>query len=202
MKILFATTNKAKIKSYIKRLECIGIDVVTLDDLSISIDVEEDGLDPVSNAIIKASAYAKMSGLPTISLDDALFLNNVPDEIQPGTNVRRVNNKRLNDEEMIEYYINLVNEYGENGKLDGYFLKGIAMVSENQVFSFQKKNFRCFTNKKSTIINEGYPLASIQFISKFNKFKTELNKEEDEIITGFEIKDMLKFILNTVEILE
>jgi inosine/xanthosine triphosphate pyrophosphatase family protein len=33
MKILFATTNKAKVKFYAARLKEKGIDIVTLDDL-------------------------------------------------------------------------------------------------------------------------------------------------------------------------
>ena len=32
----------------------------------------------------------------------------LPEEKQPGTHVRRVNGKELNDDEMIEYYCNLL----------------------------------------------------------------------------------------------
>ena len=52
MKYLFATTNKAKIKYYANRLQENGIDIVTLEDLNITIDVEETGNDPVENALI------------------------------------------------------------------------------------------------------------------------------------------------------
>ena len=111
MKVLFATTNPAKVKYYANRLLKDGIELVTLKDLNIDLDVEENGMTPIENSIIKATAYYKLSGLPTIAVDDGLFLNNVPDSIQPGTNVRRVNGKRLDDEEMIEHYINIINEY-------------------------------------------------------------------------------------------
>ena len=104
MKVLFATTNPAKIKAYATRLEERGYEIVTLKDLEITTDVEETGKSPVENAIIKAKAYHEISKLPTIALDDALFLENVPENLQPKTNVRRVNGKRLNDEEMIEHY--------------------------------------------------------------------------------------------------
>ena len=43
-------------------------------------------------------------------------------EKQPGSFVRRVNKKRLSDLEMLEYYINLVKEYGTDGKLNAYWL--------------------------------------------------------------------------------
>ncbi len=46
--------------------------------------------------------------MPTIGMDDTLYLEGVPDELQPGLFVRRVNGKALNDEEMIEYYTYLL----------------------------------------------------------------------------------------------
>lgn len=75
-----------------------------------------------------------------IIIDDALFLENIPEKFQPRTNVRRVNGKRLTNEEMIEYYKDLVNKYGEKGNLYGYFQKGIAIVTDDIVKSFETKS--------------------------------------------------------------
>lgn len=202
MKYLLATTNKAKIRYYGTKLKERGIEIVTLEDLNIECDVDETGKNPIENAVIKASAYHKLSGMPTIALDEGLFLEGVPDNIQPGTHVRRVNGKRLNDIEMIEYYIDLVNKYGENGTLKGYFLKGVAIVNQNNTYTFNYKANRCFTNKQSEVIDEGYPLASIQIISSLNKFKSELTEEEEKITMDIEQKDIFEFILNTIPTIE
>lgn len=202
MKYLLATTNKAKIRYYGTKLKERGIEIVTLEDLNIECDVDETGKNPIENAVIKASAYHKLSGMPTIALDEGLFLEGVPDNIQPGTHVRRVNGKRLNDIEMIEYYIDLVNKYGENGTLKGYFLKGVAIVNQNNTYTFNYKANRCFTNKQSEVIDEGYPLASIQIISSLNKFKSELTEEEEKITMDIEQKDIFEFILNTISTIE
>lgn len=202
MKILFATTNKAKVRYYASKLKEEGIDVVTLQDLNIILDVEEDGLNPMENAVIKAKAYAEHSGLPTIALDDGLFLENVPSKIQPGTNVRRINEKRLNDQEMIEYYTRLVNQYGVDGRLNGYFLKGVAFVFQENVIQFQKKMPRCFTNQRSHIVDEGYPLASIQIIPQVNKFKSELTREEEEMTMDIEQGEIFKFMLDSIHSLK
>lgn len=202
MKYLLATTNKAKIRYYGAKLKERGIEIVTLKDLNIECDVDETGENPIENAVIKASAYHKLSGMPTIALDEGLFLEGVPDNIQPGTHVRRVNGKRLNDIEMIEYYIDLVNKYGENGTLKGYFLKGVAIVNQNNTYTFNYKANRCFTNKQSEVIDEGYPLASIQIISSLNKFKSELTEEEEKITMDIEQKDIFEFILNTISTIE
>lgn len=202
MKFLLATTNKAKIRYYGSKLKEHNIEIVTLEDLNINCDVDETGKNPVQNAIIKASAYGKLSGLPTIALDEGLFLENVPDDIEPGTHVRRVNGKRLNDVEMIDYYINLVDKYGYNGKLKGYFLKAVAIVNGDDTCTFEYKANRVFTNKKSEVIDEGYPLASIQIISPLNKFKSELTKEEEKITMDVEQKDIFDFILSTISEIE
>lgn len=202
MKCLFATTNKAKIRYYVTKLRERGIEVITLEDLNMACDIDETGKDPVENAIIKARAYYELSGVPTIALDDGLFLEGVPDHIQPGTHVRRVNGKRLNDKEMIDYYIGLVNQYGDNGALKGYFLKGVAIVDQNHTYTFDYKAKRCFTNKQSQVIDEGYPLASIQIISPFNKFKSELTVEEEKRTIDIEQKDIFEFILKTISTIE
>lgn len=199
MQVLLATTNKAKIKYYGNKLKEKGVDLVTLEELGISCDVDETGNNPIENAIIKAKAYYEVSHIPTIALDEGLFLENVPEEKQPGTHVRRVNNRRLNDKEMIDYYISLVNKYGKNGKLLGYFLKGVAIIDDNHnIYTFDYKANRCFTNKQSKIIDEGYPLASIQIIPSLNKFKSELTKEEEKETIDVEQKEIFDFILKTI----
>ena len=203
MKYLFATTNKAKIRRYGKRLIENGIEILTLNDLNMNIiDIDENGKSPIENAIIKATIYYKKSNIPTIAMDDGLYLYNVPNKIQPGTHVRRVNGKRLNDEEMIEHYIDLVNKYGTNGKLLGYFQKGVAIVNGDDVYTFEHKSDREFINKQSQIIDEGYPLASIQIVQPFGKFKSELTYEEEIIAMSIEQKNIVSFILDTINTIE
>lgn len=198
MKILLATTNKAKIRYYGNKLKQKGIDIVTLEELGITCDVDETGNNPIENAIIKAKAYYGISHIPTIALDEGLFLENIPDEIQPGTHVRKVNNRRLNDKEMIDYYISLVNKYGKDGKLLGYFLKGVAIIDDNDIYTFDYQANRCFTNRQSKVIDEGYPLASIQIIPSLNKFKSELTEEEEKETMDIEQQEIFDFILNTI----
>lgn len=202
MKYLLATTNKAKIKRYGGKLVENGIDFVTLKDLKIELDIDENGNNPTENAIIKAKAYNAATNMPTIAIDDALFLDNVPDEVQPGTHVRRVNGKRLNDKEMVEHYISLVNQYGKNGELTGYFKKAVAIINENDIFTFEHKTNRKFSNKQSNMINEGYPLSSIQIVEQFGKFKSEITKEEEEQILKTEQNEICNFIIRTVNEIE
>ena len=83
MKVLFATNNPAKIKYYEKELNRNGIEVITIKDLEKSIEIEESGKDAIENASIKAEAYYKEYKMPTIAVDDTLFIEGLSDEKQP-----------------------------------------------------------------------------------------------------------------------
>lgn len=198
MKILFATTNPSKLKRYSKKIKERGIDLVTLKDLNIDIDVEETGDSALENAIIKAEAYYKLSGMPTIAIDESLTFDNVPQNLQPGTCVRRVNGKRLNDKEMLDYYIDLVNKYGTNGKLNGSFTKAVAVHINEQNYTFILKTKEVFTNQISKTVTPGYPLSAITYISELNKFKSELIKEESEILDKLENDKITNFIIEVL----
>ena len=177
MEVLFATTNPAKIKSYKDKLEEHGIKVLTLKDLGLNIDVEETGKTAIENAKIKAETYGKMAKKVTIGIDTNLFFENVPEDKQPGTHVRRVNGKTLTDEEMIEYYKNLANEFG--GKLTARWVNGVAIYNgkETKTYSFSKNKFY-LVDTESKKRHPGYPLDSISIIPEFNKYLTDLTKEE------------------------
>ena len=99
--VLFATTNPAKIKRYKEELEKNGIRVLLLNDIDANIEVEETGKNALENAYIKAKAYYDLTGLPTIGMDNNLFIENIPEDLQPGTHVRRVGGRVLDDDEMI-----------------------------------------------------------------------------------------------------
>lgn len=57
MKVLFATTNPAKIKKYAEKLKENNIEVLTIKDLGINLKPEEIGKNAIENAYIKAKAY-------------------------------------------------------------------------------------------------------------------------------------------------
>ena len=180
MKVLFATTNPAKVKNYKDKLENKGIKVLTLKDLNINLNVDETGNTAIENAVIKAKAYGKETGMITIGMDTNLFLEKVSDKEQPGTHVRRVNGKTLSDEEMIEYYSKLANKYG--GKIIAKWVDGVAIYNKGEIrtHKFERSKFYLI-DKASPIRHTGYPLDSISIIPDFNKCLTDLNEEESKL---------------------
>ncbi len=177
MKVLFATTNPAKIKKYESGLEKNGIELITIKDLDIKVEVDENGKNALENAFIKAKSYYDATGIVSIGMDNNLFIEGLPKEKQPGTHVRRVNGKTLTDEEMIDYYTQLVKENG--GDLIAKWVYGMVIYDgvEKKEFSWSKGNFH-FLDMPCEKRNPGYPLDSIAFIPKYNKYLVELTQEE------------------------
>ena len=199
MKVLFATGNESKAKRFSKGLLDYGIEVITLKDLGTEIEVEENGKDAIENALIKARAYSKVTDLPVFAMDDNLYLENVPEDKQPGMFVRRVNGKRLNDEEMLDHYIGLVKEYGDNGKLTCRWVYGIAVINNGKEFTYtwSKEDFY-MVEEKTNKTNPGYPLNSISVNKKLNKYFTDITEEDKKVIQEDE-SDVVDFIANSVK---
>lgn len=199
-KIVFATGNPTKAKRFSKGLLNYDIKVISLKDLDIKLDVNEDGKTAIENALIKARACYKITKMPTIGMDDSLYLENVPKDLQPGLFVRRVNGKSLTDEEMIEHYINLVKNYGINGKLNCKWVYGLALINEKgeeNTYSWYKDNFY-MVETASDKINPGYPLNTISKYKNIDKYFTDtLNSEELEK-TAFNEDDVVSFIVSNL----
>ena len=199
-KIVFATGNPTKAKRFSKGLLNYDINVISLKDLDIKLDVNEDGKTAIENALIKARACYKITKMPTIGMDDSLYLENVPEDLQPGLFVRRVNGKSLTDEEMIEHYINLVKNYGIDGKLNCKWVYGLALINEKgeeNTYTWYKDNFY-MVDTASDKINPGYPLNSISKYKNIDKYFTDtLNSEELEK-TAFNEDDVVSFIVSNL----
>ena len=177
MKVLFATTNPAKIKKYVDKLKEKDIEILTIKDLGINLKPEETGKNAIENAYIKAKTYYDKTKIISIGMDNNLYIEGLPDEKQPGTHVRRINGKELNDEEMIEYYSKLVNEYG--GKLTAKWVYGMVIYDgkETNEYSWSKGHFY-FIDKPCEKRNPGYPLDSISIMPECNKYFVDLTEED------------------------
>ena len=197
-KVLFATGNESKAKRFKKGLLENDIEIITLNDIENNIDIEENGKDAIENALIKARAYANVYDLPVFAMDDNLYIDDIPKDKQPGMYVRRVNGKRLNDNEMIEYYSNLAHEYGKDGKLTCRWVYGIAVIKDGKesTYTWSKEDFY-IVDKPSNKINLGYPLNTISINKKLNKYFTDMTEEDKEMVKESE-NDVVKFLCNNL----
>lgn len=198
MKVLFATTNLAKVRKYKEELKEKGIELITINDLDFKLDVDENGKDALENAYIKAKTYYDVVKIPTIGMDNCLFIEGLPEEKQPGTHVRRINGKELKDDEMIEYYTNLIKQYG--GKLTAKWVYGMVICNgkETKEYSWSKSDFY-LVDKPCKERNPGYPLDSISVMPENNKYWLELTDEEKLKSKEDNNKDkVVDFIINNI----
>lgn len=71
-KLLIATHSKGKFPEIKKILEGLPFEIVNLDDVGIDFEIEETGKTFRENAILKARAYGKITGLLTLAEDSGL----------------------------------------------------------------------------------------------------------------------------------
>ena len=131
-------------------------------------------------------------------MDNNLYIEGLPEEKQPGTHVRRINGKQLTDDEMIEYYTNLVKNYG--GKLKAKWIYGMVVYNgrEKKEYSWSKGNFY-LVDTPSSKRNPGYPLDSISIMPQCNKYFVDLTKEDKNLDkNNYKEDDVIKFIIDSV----
>ena len=72
MRLLIATTNAGKVREYQELFAGIGCELVGLPEVGITQDIAETGATYEENAVLKARAYAALSGSVTLADDSGL----------------------------------------------------------------------------------------------------------------------------------
>lgn len=196
--LIYGTGNAAKLKSMRKILEPLGIEIIGLKELDISLpEIDESGNNPLENARIKALAYYQaikgQTGkvYPVFSCDSGLYLENAPEDSQPGVHVRNVGGRYLNDDEMIEYYSGLAKSLG--GQVVARYKNAVCLVvSENEIYEHMGDNISGNSFIISSIPHQkrvdGFPLDSLSIHIASRKYYYDLDKSDFDVgmmDTGF-----------------
>lgn len=194
--ITFGTSNPAKVLQIRSVLSPAGIEVFGIEDKSQLPDVVEDGKTASENAKKKAFEYAKALKKIVFAMDNALYLDGLTPDKQPGIHVRRMNGtiKRPTDNDMIRYYSKLIKSLG--GKVGGYWEYGICIASpEGEYKETVIKAPRIFVSDPSEKIEKGYPLESLQIEPASGRYMSEFSREEIDVFWQKTIgKPLLKFV--------
>ena len=131
MKILYGTTNQAKLDLMRRAVLPLGIEIIGLSDLGCEIPVvDESGNSPLENAELKARTYFKAFRMPVFSCDSGLYFEGLSDDKQPGVHVRRIGGRELSDAEMTEYYAELSRKNG--GNIIGQYRNAIFLILDEE----------------------------------------------------------------------
>jgi 8-oxo-dGTP diphosphatase len=177
-KLVMGTTNPAKIAQVRDALVSAGIQVEGVADKKLLPEVVEDGTTVQENARKKAVAYARALGQTILSMDNALFLDGLAPEDQPGIHVRRIGGSlAATDTELLDHGAALVASLG--GNVTGYWEYGICVADPSgKISETTLRTPRVFTSKRSDKSVPGYPLESIQIDPETGKYISEMTTEE------------------------
>ncbi len=209
-KILIGTTNISKVKRFEALLKNYDVKFYTLRDLSVTDEPRENGTTPEENAVIKAKFYGKYFDL-VICNDSGLYFEGLPieDPRQPALNIRAPQGKRLDDEEMIAYYADLIHTLG--GKVLAYYLDGIAVYNHGNIHAFTEplESAKCsafyMVETPSEKRHLGWPLDSLSQNQKTGEYFVEVGNfqydtEDEQIILGEYRKHLIDFLAKALDL--
>lgn len=180
-KLTVGTKNEAKLKQIRGALSSLLYEV---DGLPANVklpNVVEDGATPQDNARKKVVAYSSVLGGVVLSMDNALYLDGLSTDQQPGVNVRRINGRtdRPTDQELLDHYVEVVKKLGTkvNGRWEFAICmaRGGVILGETTIMSP-----RIFVPVRSNTMAPGYPLESIQIDPKSGKYISEMTAQESD----------------------
>lgn len=188
MQILYATSNPAKYTSMQDALQPLGISLLSLRDMAQVPVAPEEGGSPLENARQKALFYYDHYGIPLFSCDSGLYLENLPQELQPGLHVRTPQGVYLDDQAMLDYYGGLAARYGD---ITARYYNAICLVLDREhIYESMDENLAScrflITVKPHEIRRPGFPLDSISKKLDTGEYYYDVNAHDADDLVGYE----------------
>ena len=164
---------------------------------NIDIEVEETGSTLKENASLKAKAFNRISGLPSLSDDSGLFVNYL--DGRPGIHSARYAGVNASDEDLVNKLLNELDGVSES-KRTAYFECVVAIVdTSGQEYFFAGRCEGEIATQASG--DNGFGYDPIFFVPKFDRTMAELTKHEKNEVShrSKAMKHAIKFI-NTMGI--
>ena len=186
--VYFPTNNIGKYERYKKSFEKLNINYdryfVDSNGDELKVEVIEDGKTLEENARKKAEAYYDEykkyinTSFVVITTDEALYIDGLEADKQPGMFVRRFNgldDKRASDEEVVERYTSFVRSLG--GEARARWVYQLVMYDGIAFHDYTWNEDVLFSDTPHYPITKGYVLNNITIIDK-DIMLSDLSKEE------------------------
>ncbi|MDO8583376.1 MAG: non-canonical purine NTP pyrophosphatase [bacterium] len=180
-KLLIATTNQGKLKEISYFLSDLPLEIVSLSDIGIDIDVKETGKTYKENSQLKALFYAKKSNLPAISDDGGLEI--VALGGAPGLHSKRWVGKDSTEEDIVNHMIKISRELPDDNR-KAFFKTVISLALPNgKVWSVTGEIEGIIAKKPFLKLLTGYPYRSFFYLPEIKKYyhEKELSDEEQKL---------------------
>lgn len=174
-KLLIATGNQGKLRDLKRFLEDLNISIISLKDLGLKQDIEEDGKTYQENSQKKALHFAKLSNLPTIADDGGIEIDALGGD--PGVNSKHW---AKNEDEIIRKLEKISKDLPESNR--GAIFKTVISIAlpngkvwsvSNQVKGVIAKN----SHVKRVV---GYPYRLFFYLPEIKKYYHEEELTDDQ----------------------
>lgn len=172
-RLLIATTNPGKLEEIKRFLSDLPIILVGLKEFGIINVVEETGKTFEKNAIIKATHYQKLTGLPTLADDGGFEIDALNGE--PGIKSHRwIDPKReATDEELIKFTLKKMSGI-PNNKREAQLRLVLALVTpKGRVYTVEEKIRGIVPFEPSSLRTKGFPYRALLYLPEINKYYDE-----------------------------
>ncbi|EKD56753.1 MAG: hypothetical protein ACD_58C00103G0002 [uncultured bacterium] len=193
-KLLVATKNPGKFAEFKILFNDLPVKLVSLQDLNVNHEVEEDGQTFEENAIKKAKEYSALSCLPTIADDGGLEIDALGG--QPGVHSRRWFGHRMSDQELIDAVMDKMKDVPLDKRI-ARMRTVLALAIPNQLIkTFDGKIKVIIAVEASKKVIKGYPFRSFMYLPKQKKYFVDVSFEEQSKFShrGKAVEKLKKYI--------
>ena len=192
MQLLFFSNNKNKIIEIKKIFNKFNLELLSLDDLSISNEPEETGKTFEENARIKSDYGFNKTGIPCFADDSGICIESL--NWKPGVLSKRfLNNFKSND----SCFKSIIKSTKENSKQKAYFKTSISLT-------FKNNQNVIFNGQIDGIISEkikgrfGFGYDPIFIPKNYNKTLAELSANEKNEVShrSIAVTKLINFLTN------
>lgn len=177
-KLLIATKNPGKVGELKNFLSDLPFEIVSLADLNIKEDIEENGKTYEENSRKKALFFSKLTGLPAIADDGGLEIAALNNE--PGVRSRRWLGQEESDEVLLKHMMKISESLPDNNRT-AYFRTVVSFALPNGKVWSVKGEVKGIIAKKPHLKHlKGYPYRSFFYLPEVNKYYHENDLTEEE----------------------
>lgn len=179
--IVLATRNPGKKSRYLRLLPFVpDLTVYSLEDFKGVQEPQEPFMTAEENARVKARGYFGQIKKPIMASDEALYVDFLSEEEQPGVHPRRIldREKRATDDEILDYWITKLQ--GRDGTAGGYWRHAFVFLSEERCIQKAVDRRFIFAKQPTHPLIPGYPMSSLCIDPVVGKTYAQMTEAERE----------------------
>ncbi len=197
-KLLIATGNSGKFREIMEVLEDIpGFEFVSLEDLGMKNEVEENGMTYEDNSLLKARFFFEQTGLPTLAEDSGIEVEALRNEL--GVKTRRWGaGEYASDEVWLQFFLARM-EREENRRAKFICVPTVIWGKAPEEFrQFRGETWGKILKEPQTEIPQGIPISSVFLPEGMDRVYSALAPHEKNMIShrGKALQKVKTFLQN------